>query len=297
MHLPQAIVSFIAYLQYEKRVSPNTLLAYGNDLQQWATFMDAQFNIINWQDVNSSQVRTWLASLKDNNFEAKSISRKLSALKSFYKWGLKNECIQKTPLNALHAPKIAKKLPIYLQTEEIQQLFANIEFSTDWEDQTAKLVLVLLYETGIRRSELVGLNIENVDSANGLLRVLGKGNKERLLPLQTALLQKIEAYQQQKTNLQHYDKVPLLLDKKGQRITVAWVYNTVKHFLGMVSTQQKRGPHVLRHTFATHLTNAGADLNAVKELLGHSSLAATQVYTHNSIQILKAVHGQAHPKG
>jgi len=244
-------------------------------------------------------VRSWLARLKEEEASARTINRKISSLKSFFKFQLKQGVIDSTPMNQVTRPKTNKRLPDFIKEKETEFLFAHLEFSNDWKGLTDNLILKLLYQTGMRLSELINLRITTVDFFKGQVKVLGKGNKERILPLSKDIANDIQLYEQEKKKkFESYDKVFLLLTPKGEKLYPGYVYKRVKSYLSQkeITTLQKKSPHVLRHTFATHLMNNGADLNAVKDLLGHASMAATQVYTHNTIEKLKNVHKKSHPK-
>lgn len=298
MHITEAVSPFFSFLQFEKRFSQHTLIAYKTDIGQFVDFLSLHFQVTTLDEIHSVQVRTWLANLKDQGISARSINRKLSSLKSFYKFLMRQGFVNTSPLSTLTGPKSGKKLPSWVEATQMEKLLDRDFYPNDWDGHTAYLAIIILYETGLRRSELVGLKENQVDFYNNSIRVLGKGNKERIIPVRPNLLDAIKSYQQEKKEGNPDGAAPFVLTSTaGRQVTAAWVYAAVKKYLSAVTTQDKKSPHVLRHSFATHLTNAGADLNAVKELLGHSSLAATQVYTHNSIEKLKKVHGQAHPKG
>jgi integrase/recombinase XerC len=229
--------------------------------------------------------------------EARSINRKLSAVKSLYKYLLREGHSPENPAAALNGPKLPRRLPSFATEHQMQQVLDPANFANDLEGATARLAINLLYECGLRRAELIGLKEAQVDTHTRTLRILGKGNKERLLPISAILLNQISEYKAQKRRLlEKPDTEFLLVCTSGKPLYAKWVYNTITKYLGQASSLSKRSPHVLRHTFATHLTNRGAELNAVKELLGHSSLAATQVYTHNTIEKLKDAYKLAHPK-
>ncbi len=297
MQFTEAIKKFLGYLQFEKRFSQHTIIAYQNDLETFAAYLLHAFEVQNCDAVKPPFIRTWMAQLREEEISPRSINRKLSALKSLYKYLMKQGVVSASPLSAINSPKSGKRLPVYVEENQLSLLWQPDVFPDDWEGKTAMLTLRILYETGLRRSELVALTEIQTDLHQKTIRVLGKGNKERILPLRQDLLDLIKVYIGDKMDMEAADRTYLLVQPDGKPVPVHWVYNTVKKYLGLVTTQDKKSPHILRHSFATHLTNAGADLNAVKELLGHSSLAATQVYTHNSIEKLKRVHEQAHPKG
>jgi integrase/recombinase XerC len=284
---------FLDYLKFEKRYSTHTLTAYETDLQQFFTFIQDQFQLNNINELNSSFIRTWLASLKENELESKSINRKISTLKSFTKFLIRNNYLEKSPMTGIISPKISKRLPSFIEEDQLKTLFNYIEFSDSWKDQTQKMVLVLFYETGMRISELINLKINQLDFSNKQLKVLGKGNKERIIPLNHEVVMVLKEF----INKNPTDnKEFVFVTEKGKKLNPRYVYAFVKKYLALITTVKKKSPHVLRHSFATHLMNNGAEINAVKELLGHSSLAATQVYTHNSIEKLKEVFKKAHPK-
>lgn len=289
--------SFLNFLQYEKRYSPNTLLAYSNDLQQFEVFFRANGTGSDIKNVSHLDIRNWMVSLMTDKISARSINRKVSSLKSYYKFLMRKGEVLKNPFTKIQAPKIAKRLPSFVDQKGMDVLLTNVTFSEGYHGVLEKIIIELLYGTGMRRSELLNLKETDVDSYQQQLKVMGKGSKERLIPLHGNLLQSIQQYRNDKKyHLESADPIYLLCDEKGKRLSAAKVYHTVKKYLAQVSTIEKKSPHVLRHTFATHLMNNGADINAVKELLGHSSLAATQVYTHNTIDKLKDIYKKAHPK-
>lgn len=291
------IVSFIDYLKYEKRYSVNTILSYQTDLIAFFVYLEKQFDITNPEKVTHHLVRSWLAALKEEKLSARSINRKISSLKSYFKYLLKTGEIDTTPMAKVISPKMGKRLPVFVKETETRQLLETINHgSENWKSLNARLIITIFYATGMRLSELINLKESQIDVARGHIKVLGKGNKERIIPAGKELLDLVALYKQQKRK-EMGDTGPLLLvTEKGKKIYPKYAYLLVKKYLGEASTIDKRSPHVLRHTFATHLMNNGAGLNAVKELLGHSSLAATQVYTHNTIEKLKDIHKKAHPR-
>ena len=288
--------SFLDYLRFQKRYSVHTLTAYETDLFQFFSFLDGAYAPYQLTDVKQAWVRSWLADLRDQGMEAKSINRKISSLKSFFKFQVREGVIPGTPMAVVVSPRIPKKLPRFIPEADLQQLFEFLEFPDDWSGITAKLVLRLLYQTGMRRGELVGIQERDIDFGNAQLKLHGKGGKERLIPLHRDLLHVLEDYIRQKRMNWPDASATLLLTSKGKAIYPRYVHDVVQRYLGAVTTVEQRSPHVLRHSFATHLMNEGAPLNAVKELLGHSSLAATQVYTHNTIEKLRNVYQQGHPR-
>lgn len=288
--------AFTDYLAFEKRFSGNTVTAYKNDLEQFFAFLEKEFDAPVLSEVKSPFVRTWLAGLMDKDFIPTTVKRKISTLKAFFKYQVKTGQLQSSPMLTIIAPKAGKRLPQYVQQKETELLFKHVAFSEGFEGQTEELILELLYNTGIRLSELIHIKESDVDQGQKSLKVLGKGNKERIVPLGSHLIEKIRRYISVKSGLNFpAAKQYLLVTSKGKKMYAKYVYLIVKKYLGLITTLEKRSPHILRHTFATHLTNKGADLNAVKELLGHSSLASTQVYTHNNIEKLKDVYKKAHP--
>src|SRR6266487_3345822 len=296
MHLPQYshIQSFLDYLRFEKRYSQHTLISYQNDLEQFFKFL-TQYDDLTIDIITATYIRSWLAELKSENISAKSINRKISTLKSFFRFMMKQGIIKQTPMTTVVSPKINKRLPAFVEEKNTHTLFTYVEFGDDWKGKTERLILALFYNTGIRVSELISLKEKQVDGNYSQLKVLGKGNKERIIPVSKELLKELKDYVAQKpAKLEGIAEV--FVNGKGKPLYPKYVYNIVKKYLSAVTTIEKKSPHILRHTFATHLMNNGADLNAVKELLGHSSLAATQIYTHNTIEKLKDVHKKAHPK-
>jgi integrase/recombinase XerC len=293
----KAVQYFIDYLKFQKRYSQHTIISYQTDLGAFFDFMEITFGEIALADIKPALVRSWLACLKESGIEAKSINRKISTLKSFFKYQLKEQTVAVSPMATIISPKIKKRLPQFVEKAHTDTLFNYVEFPDDWPGKTDKLLLQLLYATGIRQAELISIKENQIDSYKKVIKVLGKGNKERIIPVSDELIAAIKEYISNKgKTFAQYDANVLLINEKGKKLYPKYVYNSVKKYLSKITTISKKSPHVLRHTFATHLMNNGADLNAVKELLGHSSLAATQIYTHNSIEKLKDIHKKAHPK-
>jgi len=293
-HYPQ-IQPFLNYIKFEKRYSQHTLAAYQRDLKEFTGYLVKEYETLALNKVTSGIIRSWMANLKEDGNSAKSINRKISTLKSFFLFLMKQKEIEQTPLATVVTPKINKRLPAFVAEKDIDTLFNYVEFNDDWRGRTDRLVLLVFYNTGMRLSELVNLKESQVDVYYSQLKVLGKGNKERLIPLSKELLAELKDYIKEKpVRIEGVQNV--FVNEKGKALYDKYVYRLVKQNLALVTTLQKKSPHILRHTFATHLTNSGADINAVKELLGHSSLAATQVYTHNNIEKLKEAYKKAHPK-
>ena len=288
---------FLDYLKYQKRYSKHTLTSYETDLEAFFIFLQSTYGSVELNAIKPGYVRSWLAELKSLGNSAKTINRKISSLKSFFKYQLRLGGLEVSPMATVVSPKQSKRLPEFVDSRDTDTLFNHVEFSDDWAGYTDKLILRLLYATGMRQAELIGLKESQIDQARQCIKVLGKGSKERIIPVADDLMQEVAAYiQQKKSMIETPDRTVLLVRSNGLPLYPKYVYNAVKKYLSLVTTIHKKSPHILRHTFATHLTNNGADLNAVKELLGHSSLAATQVYTHNSIEKLKDIYKKAHPK-
>ncbi len=295
MHLHSQ--SFIDYLQFEKRYSDHTIRAYTDDLDQFFVFLESEFENISLQGISAPFIRSWLASLKERQMASKSINRKISSLKSFFKYQLRTGTLEKSPMLGIISPKAGKRLPIYVEEKDMDLLTRQMEFPDSWQGKTDGLLIRMFYNTGVRLTELITLKNTQLDLAAAMMRVLGKGNKERMIPLSGALVEEIRLYLKEKQVSGRDDAPTLLVNETGKPLYTKYAYLAVKKYLTQVTTIDKKSPHVLRHSFATHLMNHGADLNSVKELLGHSSLAATQLYTHNSIEKLREVHKKNHPRG
>jgi len=290
--------SFCSYLKFEKRYSPHTVLAYQRDLSDWGGYLHQQLGVCHIEEVKPVMIRSWLASLKDQGVTARSLVRKISTLKSFYKYLLRTQQVSASPMAQVTTPKMGSRLPAFIKEEEALQLGQLLATaSEDWKGLNTRLLVSLFYTTGMRLSELIQLRENQIDLKRAHLKVLGKGKKERILPLTQEMVLLIQSYRDQKKERFEAGQDWLLLTESGKKLYPRYAWALVNKVLGEATTVQQKSPHVLRHSFATHLLNNGADLNAVKELLGHSSLAATQVYTHNTIDKLRAVHRKAHPKG
>ena len=291
------ILEFLQYLQYQKRYSRHTIISYQNDLRGFEVFLAGQYGSLTLDQVKSAFIRSWLASLKEGGITSKTINRKISSLKSFFKYNIRKEVISASPMSVISSPKSGKKLPQYVDQKDMELLFNHIEFPDSWEGMTERLILQIFYNAGIRQAELLQLQSNHFDAKNSTIKVLGKGNKERIIPVSNQLVQLIRDYIQRKSGeFPALNNGYLLVNGRGNKLYPKYVYNVVRKYLSLVTTIDKKSPHILRHTFATHLTNNGADINAVKDLMGHSSLAATQIYTHNSIEKLKEAFKKAHPK-
>ena len=288
---------FLKYLQNEKRYSAHTVISYKNDLTQFSDYLATTYQLSSPLLVDHTIIRSWILTLMEQEMEPRSVNRKIACLKSYYKFFLKTGEITKDPTLKVKSLKVKKALPTFVEEQSLVQLLDHFQFTDDFPGWRDKLMMELLYGTGIRLSELINLKEESVNSYEKTVKVFGKGSKERIIPLNKSLMNLIITYKNKKSgfmtdNLSNY----LIVTDKGEQLYPMFVYRIVKKYLDVVTTVEKRSPHTLRHSFATHLLNKGADLNAIKDLLGHTSLAATQVYTHNSIEKLKAIFDQAHPK-
>lgn len=291
-----SLEGFTQYLRSEKRYSNNTEQAYLNDLHQFINFLRDNYDIVGAEFSNSSMVRSWVIELMDQGKSPRSVNRKLSTLKTYYKYLLREGKIADNPMSKVISPKTESRLPSYMEKSDMEILLSEKMFDPGYSGQRDRLILMLLYYTGMRRSELINLKINSFDKLNSSLKVLGKGNKERILPINMELSGMISKFIDERKQDGKIFSNDLLTTDKGKTLYPNFVYRVVRDHLARVSTASKRSPHILRHTFATHLLNNGADLNAIKEILGHANLSATQIYTHNSIEKLKQIYNQAHPK-
>jgi len=287
------IESFLEYLEKEKRYSRHTITAYKTDLLQLQSFLAAEFEL-KVVEANSQALRSWLVSLMEKSINTKTINRKISSLKSFYNFLLKKELIEMLPTSKLISPKVEKPLPAFFKTSEMDQLLDDFVFEDNFFGRRDALIIEVLYSCGIRLSELIGLEDADLNFYGSSMKVLGKRNKERLIPLHQKLVDQLKSYLTEKKK--EYTNASLFLTNKGEKLYPKFVYRKVNYYLSQVTTSTKKSPHVLRHTFATHMLNNGADLNTIKAILGHANLSATEVYTHNSIEKLKNTYKQAHPR-
>ncbi|MBL7885794.1 MAG: tyrosine-type recombinase/integrase [Flavobacterium sp.] len=289
--------SFQDYLQLEKKYSLHTVNAYVNDLLFFQQFLISNFDTDVLETVNYSMIRSWIVSMIDSEISNNSVNRKISSLKAFYKFLLKTKQIENSPLLKHKSLKTPKKLQIPFSEKELDNVLNLLKYPDGFEGVRDKLIIDLFYTTGIRRTELIHLKLQNVNISNGTIKVLGKRNKERILPILPIIAKQINLYLAERAQLEQInDKDYFFLMLKGVKMNDSFVYRLINYYFSNVSEKVKKSPHILRHTFATHMLNNGADLNSVKELLGHSSLASTQIYTHSSLSELKKVYGDAHPR-
>lgn len=292
----QAVDTYINFLSLERRCSVHTVRAYRSDLEQFIAFaQEAGLNA--WSEVDLTTIRLWQVSLMQAGAKASTVHRKLASLQGFWAFAMEQAWVMKDVMEGLIRPKKEKRLPQYMRESEMQALLDEFEFENNFSGMRDRLILEMLYGTGMRLSELIDLQVEQFTGVNEGIKVRGKRNKERLIPLHASLAHSCEAYLVKRQLEFPVSEAYFFLSDKGQKLYPKFVYRLVNMYLGKVSSRGKRSPHVLRHSFATHLLNRGADLNGVKELLGHANLAATQVYTHSSIEELKKVFNQAHPRG
>jgi len=292
------IEEFLQYLEFEKRYSLHTVDSYRRDLIQFELYLESSYLINKPSDVNDQMIRSWLADLMEQGFAAKTVNRKISTLRSYFRFLMRQSVINTNPAVKIRGPKQKKRLPEFIEERKMELLFAHDVNEDSFKEVRDLLIMELFYSTGMRRAELIGLVKNDVNYNTNQIKVLGKRNKERIIPLSVELTSLIKKYMVLRESLlsTEADSNSIFLTEKGKKIYPKLVYRVVNSYLSTVSTKDKKSPHVLRHTFATHMLNNGADLNAVKELLGHASLAATQIYTHNTIEKLKKIHQQAHPK-
>ncbi len=291
------IKSFLKYLDTQKNYSPHTLKSYTNDIKQFEEYLLGQYEIEEVEKATHILIRSWMVSLVQDGISPRSINRKLSTLRSFFKYMKRYHNLVSDPMKKIIAPKIAKKLPEYVPEQQLRDREeAKVDYGVDYDTMRDYLIVEMLYCTGMRRAELISLRDSSINRSRKELKVLGKGNKERIIPLTEKLISLIDDFIRVKGDTFSEQDNYLFLTSKGKKLYPKLVYNIVKTQLETVTKVKKRSPHILRHSFATHLLNNGADLNAIKELLGHANLSATQIYTHNTIGQLKKVYDKAHPK-
>lgn len=287
------IIQFLQHLQKNKRYSAHTIKAYESDLTQLDDYLKEQYDL-KLEDANSSSLRSWIVTMLESGMVSKTINRKISSVKSFYKYLLKEQLIAQDPTVKITSPKQGSVLPSFVRESEMTNLLDEFQFEESFKGIRDKLILELLYFSGMRLSELMELKLKDVDLSQSLMKVLGKRNKERIIPIHHSLLSSINTYLIEREKVSRV--LFLLVTDKGKKMYPKFVYRKVNYYLGQVTTANKKSPHVLRHTFATHMLNNGAELNTIKEILGHANLSATQVYTHNTIKKLKNIYKQAHPR-
>jgi len=283
---------FITYLSSEKRFSEHTIKSYATDLKQFTSFLSSEFQIIDEiHEISFQIIRTWITSLLEKGINPRSVNRKISTLKTYFKFLIREGELIENPMMKVVAPKSKKRLPIFIEEDQIASLLNEVQFEEGFVGQRNKLIIELFYVTGIRLSELINIKISDVDFNNQSIKVLGKRNKERIIPLSSNVVNDLNIFIKN-NNKNKY----LFTNLEGEKLYNKLVYRIVNKYIGKISSVNKKSPHILRHTFATHMLNNGADINAIKELLGHANLSATQVYTHNTIEKLKTVYKQAHPR-
>lgn len=291
------INEFVRYLTTEKRYSQHTVAAYKNDLVHLASYLNMTYEIGETGMVQPVHLRSWLVVLREEGMEPRTVNRKLSAVRVFFKFLLTTHTIQKNPALSLRQLKTAERLPMFLKETEVTTLLDSLSFEPGITGATERLILELLYQTGMRRAELAALSVNDIDWAMHQIRVTGKGNKMRILPVSASLANMVSNYLNIRQEVVRDSEKKLLVRHTGNPVTSFYIYSVVRKYLSMVTTIAQRSPHILRHSFATHLLNNGANIQAIKELLGHTSLAATQIYTHTSIDKLKEIHSRNHPRG
>jgi len=294
--IEELILDFNNYLRFEKRLSIHTSDAYLSDLKQFQNYLNLQYSITNIDEVNFQIIRSWVVDLLENKITPRSVNRKISSLKTFFKFLIRNGKVLKNPMIKIISPKTSKKLPVYVEQEKMLMLFEKVEFEDSFEGVRDKTILELFYATGMRLSELCNTKISDLNIYNAQIKVLGKRNKERIIPLTNNLKDVLLRYVDLRMQITDNQNDFLFVTEKGKKVYQKLAYRIVNYYLSMVTTISKKSPHVLRHTFATHMLNNGAELNAIKEILGHANLSATQVYTHNTVEKLKKVYKQAHPR-
>jgi integrase/recombinase XerC len=289
--------SFLQYILIEKGYSPHTVRSYQNDLDQFFAFRKGPDLSDLPEDISSHDIRAWIVHLMDNNISASSVHRKISCLRIFFKYLRKEGIVQHDPMEKVVLPKRKKKLPVFVSESAMDNLLDNYEFGNDFPGLRNRTLIEMFYLTGMRRAELIGLKNHDVDLVAGTIKVTGKRNKQRIIPIVRTFVARLDEYIKARSAVfPDENESWFFITDKGNKLYDKYVYNTVKCYLNMVTTIEKKSPHVLRHTFATHMLNHGADLNSIKELLGHANLSATQIYTHNTFEKLKKVYKQAHPR-
>jgi integrase/recombinase XerC len=289
---------FLDYIAYEKRFSQHTINAYRSDLDQFSLYLSDQYKLEDINKVDHQVIRSWIVSLMENGHTSRTVNRKITTLKTYFKYLIKEGLILENPMSRVISPKTSQRLPAFVEQESMDNLFNNVDFGEGYPAARNRMIMELFYATGMRLSELIGLKENDIDFIKNVLKVTGKRNKQRIIPFGNNLADMFRAYVEMKRQAFSGEagESYLFLTDKGEKLYPRMVNRIVHHYLDQVTTISKRSPHVIRHTFATHMLNNGADLNAIKEILGHANLAATQVYTHNTIEKLKSIYKQAHPR-
>jgi integrase/recombinase XerC len=289
--------SFLQYLQIEKRYSAHTVRSYANDLDQFFLFLTLQGQPDDPLSVTSHDIRAWIVSMLDNNYSAVSVHRKISCLRVFYRYLRKEGVLKSDPLDKVSLPKRKKSLPVFVEEGAMDNLLDEYSFGEGFAGMRDRSIIEMLYLTGMRRAELIGLHDADVDLAEGSVKVTGKRNKQRIIPIVKSFADSLREYMKlRNSEIETVSEGWFFVTDKGNKLYDKYVYNIVNRYLTMVTTIEKKSPHILRHTFATHMLNRGADLNSIKEFLGHANLSATQIYTHNTFEKLKIIYKQAHPR-
>ena len=293
--MKEEIRDFLDYITHERKYSIHTIEAYSKDLGEFSAYAEESYSIKELQEITHFHIRSWLTQMLKKDIASSTVKRKVSSLKSFYKFLLKRNLIQSNPMDKVVAPKVKKSLPKFVDQRSLNELIDSIQFdASSFKSVQDRLILLVFYHTGIRRAELINLKEKDVDLLTSSLKVMGKGGKERIIPFSSELLKELRAYFDLKKKAT--DSIYVFSNKKGGKLYPKYVYNAVNQFLQVVGSASQKSPHIIRHSFATNLLNNGADINAIKELLGHASLNATQIYTQNSIEELKSIHKLTHPK-
>ena len=290
------INQFLDYLRYERNASPQTVQTYDESLRAFESYLTFRDNGLSLDSVDTDLIRDWMESLMDKGNSASTINKNLSALRSFYRFALKRELVKKDPAHAVTGPKKSKPLPQFLREGEMDRLLDELEWDSSFNNVRARTILLLFYEAGLRRSELIGLDDKDIDFEAAQLKVTGKRNKQRIVPFGAELGETLKDYKAKRQEEFGETSGALFLSDKGERISGAQVYQIVRKYLSMVTSLKKRSPHVLRHTFATAMLNNGAGLETIKSLLGHESVSTTEIYTHTTFEQLKRIYKEAHPR-
>jgi integrase/recombinase XerC len=289
---------FLDYITHEKRYSPHTTTSYETDLEQFHDFLKDQYDISEARDASHAMIRSWIVHLLESGISPRSVNRKITTLKTYYRFMIREKLVDENPMSRILSPKTSSRLPAFVEEDNMRLLLEEVDFGEGFEAVRDRMIIEMLYDTGMRLSELIGIRESDIDAGRGTIKVTGKRNKERLIPFTSRMRGRIEEYRDAKKRHFTGRDIPaeFFITSKGEKLYPKLVYRVVNNYLTKVTTISKKSPHVIRHTFATHMLNHGADLNAIKEILGHANLSATQVYTHNTIEKLKTAYKQAHPR-